>query len=41
VDKDARNAIDRATQRARKLVEEDFTAQLEGDLDIARSGGVA
>jgi hypothetical protein len=41
VDKDARNAIERATQRARKLLEEDFVAQLEGDFDVHRDGTVA
>ena len=29
VEKETRNAIERATQRARKLLEEDFGAQLE------------
>jgi hypothetical protein len=28
MDKDTRNAIERATQRARKLLEDDFAAQL-------------
>ncbi len=41
MDKDTRNAIERATQRARKLVEEDFAAQLEGTFDVFRSGSVA
>lgn len=41
MDKDARNAIERATQRARKLLEEDFAAQLEGDFDVHRGGDVA
>jgi hypothetical protein len=41
VDKDTRNAIERATQRARKLLEEDFAAQLEGDFDVHRDGKVA
>jgi hypothetical protein len=41
VDKDTRNAIERATQRARKLLEEDFAAQLEGDFDVHRDGAVA
>jgi hypothetical protein len=40
VDKDTRNAIERATQRCRKLLEEDFAAQLEGDYNIFRSGTV-
>src|SRR5205823_13871209 len=41
VDKDTRNAIERATQRARRLLEEDFAAQLEGDFDVHRDGAVA
>lgn len=41
MDKDTRNAIERATQRARKLLEEDFAAQLEGDFDVRRDGNVA
>jgi 23S rRNA G2445 N2-methylase RlmL len=41
VDKDTRNAIERATQRARRLLEEDFAAQLEGTFDVLRSGVVA
>jgi hypothetical protein len=41
MDKDTRNAIERATQRARKLLEEDFAAQLEGDFDVRRDGAVA
>ena len=41
MDKDTRNAIERATQRARKLLEEDFSAQLEGDFDVHRSGVLA
>lgn len=41
MDKDTRNAIERATQRARKLLEEDFAAQLEGDFDVHRGGEVA
>jgi hypothetical protein len=41
MDKDTRNAIERATQRARKLLEEDFGAQLEGDFDVHRGGAVA
>jgi len=41
MDKDTRNAIERATQRARKLLEEDFSAQLEGEFDVHRSGAVA
>lgn len=41
MDKDTRNAIERATQRARKLLEEDFATQLEGDFDVHRDGVVA
>ncbi|MEZ4390232.1 MAG: DNA methyltransferase [Polyangiales bacterium] len=41
MDKDTRNAIDRATQRARRLLEDDFAAQLEGDFDVHRDGRVA
>src|SRR5213076_1228897 len=41
MDKDTRNAIERATQRARKLLEEDFAVQLEGDFDVQRDGTVA
>ena len=41
MNKDTRNAIERATQRARKLLEEDFAAQLEGDFDVHRDGAVA
>jgi hypothetical protein len=33
VDRDTRNAIERATQRARKLLEEDFAAQLRPRVD--------
>jgi hypothetical protein len=41
MDKDTRNAIERATQRARKLLEEDFAAQLEGEFDVHRDGALA
>lgn len=41
MDKDTRNAIERATQKARKLLEEDFAAQLEGDFDVHQDGTVA
>jgi len=41
VNKDTRNAIERATQRARKLLENDFAAQLEGDFDVHSDGAVA
>jgi hypothetical protein len=41
MEKETRNAIERATQRARKLLEEDFASQLEGTFDVLRSGAVA
>ena len=41
MDKDTRNTIERATQRARRLLEEDFAAQLEGDFDVHRTGSMA
>lgn len=41
MDKETRNAIERATQRARKLLDEDFSSQLEGTFDVLRSGTVA
>jgi hypothetical protein len=41
MDKDIRNDIERATQRARKILEEDFAAQMEGDFDVHRDGVVA
>jgi hypothetical protein len=41
MDKETRNAIERATQRARKLLEDDFALQLEGTFDVMRAGTVA
>jgi hypothetical protein len=41
MDKAARNAIERATQQARKLLDEDFSSQLEGTFDVLRSGIIA
>ena len=41
MDKATRNAIERATQQARKLLEEDFASQLEGTFDVLRSGVIA
>jgi hypothetical protein len=41
LDKDIRNAIERATQRARRLLEEDFSSQLEGTFDVLQTGTVA
>jgi len=39
VDKETRNAIERATQT--KLLEEEFAAQLAGDFDVHQSGEIA
>ncbi len=41
MDKVTRNAIERATQQARKLLDEDFSSQLEGTFDVLRSGVIA
>jgi hypothetical protein len=41
VDKDTRGAIERATQRGRKLLEDDFASQLEGTFDVLRAGTIA
>jgi hypothetical protein len=41
VDRETRNTIERATQRARYLLEEDFASQLEGTFDVMRGGLVA
>ena len=41
VDRETRNAIERATQRGRTLLEDDLAAQLEGDFDVQRDGSVA
>jgi hypothetical protein len=41
MDKGTRNAIERATQGARKLLERDFVSQLEGTFDVLRTGEVA
>src|SRR5665213_2653408 len=41
MDKSTRNAIERATQQARKLLDDDFSAQLEGTFDVLRSGVIA
>ena len=38
MDKDTRNAIERATQRARGLLEQDFAEQLQGDYDVMPDG---
>ncbi len=41
MEKETRTAIERATQRARRLLEEDFTSQLESTFDVLPSGAVA
>jgi hypothetical protein len=41
MDRPTRNAIERATQRARRLLEDDFASQLEGTYDILPSGSVS
>ena len=41
MDKDTRNAIERATREARKLLEADFGKQLAGTYDVLPSGVVA
>ena len=41
MDKATRNTIERATQQARKLLDEDFSSQLEGTFDVLRSGVTA
>ena len=41
MDKSTRNAIERATQQARELLQEDFSLQLEGTFDVLRSGVIA
>jgi hypothetical protein len=41
MDKATRSAIERATQQARKLLDDDFSAQLEGTFDVLRSGVIA
>ena len=40
MDKDTRNAIERATQAARRLLEQEFREQLEGRYDIFVDGRV-
>ena len=39
MDKETRNAIECATQRARKLLEDDFALQLEGTFDVLLAAG--
>jgi hypothetical protein len=41
MEKETREAIERATQRARKLLEDDFASQLAANFDVLRSGTVA
>ena len=41
MDKPTRTAIERATQRVRSLLEDDYAAQLEGTFDILRDGSIA
>ncbi len=41
MDRPTRNAIERATQRARRLLTEDFASQLEGTYDILPSGAIS
>jgi len=41
LDKETRNAIERATQQARTLLEDDFASQLEGTYDVLRDGSIA
>jgi len=41
VDKGTRNAIQQATQAARRLIEDEFREQLEGTYDILLGGGIA
>jgi hypothetical protein len=41
MDKLTRNAIERATQQGRKVLDEDFSSQLEGTFDVLRTGVIA
>jgi hypothetical protein len=41
MDKDVRNAIERATQKARHILEEDYAEQLDGVFDVRADGRVA
>ena len=41
MDKATRSAIERATQQARKQLDEDFSSQLEGTFDVLRNGVIA
>jgi hypothetical protein len=41
MDKETRNAIERATQKARRLLEKDFAEQLDGVFDVRPDGRIA
>src|SRR6185312_8193212 len=41
MDKEIRNAIERATQRVRKILTEDFSEQLDGVYDVRPDGRIA
>ena len=41
MDKAARNTVERATQQARKLLDDDLSSHLEGTFDVLRSGVIA
>ena len=41
MDKVTRSAIERVTQQARRLLDDDFSSQLEGTFDVLRSGVIA
>jgi hypothetical protein len=41
MDKETRSAIEKATQRGRRLLEEDFREQLEGTFDVLLDGTIA
>jgi hypothetical protein len=41
VERDVRNRIQRATQKARALLEREFAEQLEGEYDIRKDGSIA
>src|SRR6202790_540340 len=41
MDKETRNAIERATQKARRLLEQDFAEQLDGVFDVRPDGRIA
>src|SRR5208337_2013148 len=41
MDRSTRNAVEHATQQARKALDDDFSSQLEGTFDVLRSGVIA